>query len=101
MIFSTELIEEFLEVASRPKFQKFFSESNIENLLELFDAYGKLINVNQNIDICRDPKDNFLLSLAVESKADYLVSGDSDLLTLEKIKTTKIVSWKDFTNEIK
>ncbi len=48
-----------------------------------------------------DFKDNFLLSLAVESKSDYLVTGDSDLLTIKKIKKTKILNWTDFIKEIK
>ena len=101
LIFSTELIEEFLTVAKRPKFKKYFSESNLKDLLELFDNYGKLIKVKIRITECRDPKDNFLLSLAVESKADYLVTGDSDLLILKKIKKTRIISWSDLVKDIK
>ena len=101
LIFSHELIEEFITVTARPKFQKFFSTADIEKLLELFDSYGKLVKVSIEINKCRDPKDNFLLSLAVESKADYLVTGDSDLLVLKRIKKTKILLWKDFTNELK
>lgn len=49
----------------------------------------------------RDVKDNFLLSLAVESKADFLVTGDEDLLVIKKIKRTKIVTWNDFINQLK
>ena len=101
LIFSHELIEEYITVATRPKFKKFFDDTDIEKLLELFDSYGKLIKVNIEINKCRDPKDNFLLSLAVESKADYLITGDSDLLILKKIKKTKILSWNDFKNELR
>ncbi len=101
LIFSNESIEEFLTVAKRPKFQKYFTDSDLEELLRIFDKYGQLVEVNIEIDECRDFKDNFLLSLAVESKADYLVSGDSDLLTLKRIKNTMIISWSNFTNKIK
>jgi uncharacterized protein len=101
LVFSNELIEEFLTVVKRPKFEAYFSDSDIEDLLRLFDSYGKLINVTKEVKKCRDPKDNFLLSLAVESKADFLVTGDDDLLILEKIKLTKIVNWTDFLKEIK
>ncbi len=101
LVFSHELLEEFLTVTARPKFRKFFSNKKIEKLLELFDSYGKLVNANVKVELCRDPKDNFLLSLAVESKADYLVTGDSDLLVLKNIKKTKILSWRDFVGEIK
>ena len=101
LIFSTELIDEFLTVTSRPKFNKFFNKQDVENLLKIFDSFGKLIKVKQEIIACRDPKDNFLLSLAVESKADFLVTGDSDLLTMKKIKNTKIVTWRVFTDSLK
>ncbi|WP_345125583.1 putative toxin-antitoxin system toxin component, PIN family [Hymenobacter antarcticus] len=41
---------------------------------------------------CRDPKDNFLLSLALDSQADYLVSGDEDLLVPGSVGSTSIVT---------
>lgn len=101
LIFSNESIEEFLTVAKRPKFQKFFTNSDLKEILQLFDKYGILVEVKIKVEECRDYKDNFLLSLAVESKANYLVSGDQDLLVLEKIKKTNIVNWKDFIKELK
>jgi putative PIN family toxin of toxin-antitoxin system len=100
LIFSKELIEEFLTVAKRPKFEKYFSESNITVLLRLFDKYGKLVEVSSQIKSCRDSKDNFLLNLAVDSKAGFLVTGDDDLLVLKKIGKTKIIYWSDFVNEL-
>jgi uncharacterized protein len=101
LIFSKESIEEFITVARRPKFEKYFNDSEINYLLQLFDNYGKLIDVSVEITDCRDFKDNFLLSLAVESKSDYLVTGDNDLLIIKKIKKTKILTWTDFIKEIK
>ena len=100
LIFSTESIEEFIEVANRPKFRKYFSKNDIDDLLDKFDQYGELNLVRSNIQICRDKKDNFLLSLAVDSKADYLVTGDGDLLVLEKIESTKIMTFSNFIEHI-
>lgn len=71
IIFSEELLEEFIDVASRPKFNKYFSKKDIEKILESFDQFGKLINIRSDIKICRNPKDNFLLNLSVDSKADF------------------------------
>ena len=101
LVFSNELIEEFLTVSKRPKFKKHFSEHTIKELLSLFDNYGKLVKVSTEINSCRDFKDNFLLNLAIDSKSDYLITGDSDLLILKKIKKTKILKWVDFLKEIK
>lgn len=46
--------------------------------------------------LCRDPKDDYLLELAVSSSADFIVTGDKDLLELERIGKTVIVSPMDF-----
>jgi putative PIN family toxin of toxin-antitoxin system len=63
LIFSNESLEEFIEVVKRPKFEKYFSKKDIEKLLDIFDQFAELIKVKSEIDICRDPKDNFLLNL--------------------------------------
>ena len=95
LIFSKELIEEFIAVAYRPKFAKYFTNEDIENLLDVFNYLGILINVTSNIKICRDSKDDFILNLAIDSKANYLVTGDKDLLEIKKIKRTKILTIKE------
>ncbi len=99
LIFSQELLEEFLEVSERPKFKRFFKKSDIKTLLIQIETFGELIRVESKINECRDPKDNLLLSLSVDGKADFLVTGDSDLLVLGKIEKTKIVSWAEFISQ--
>jgi putative PIN family toxin of toxin-antitoxin system len=95
LIFSNESLEEFIEVVKRPKFEKFFSRKDIEKLLDIFDQYAELIKVKSKMNICRDPKDNFLLNLAVDGKVDYLITGDKDLLVLEKIEKTQIITYQN------
>ena len=96
LVFSIELFEEFIEVANRPKLKKYFSKIDLEILIELIDELAYFIDVKSNVELCRDAKDNFLLSLAIDAKADYLLTGDKDLLELKKIKGTKIISIADF-----
>ena len=96
LIFSQELLEEFLEVVKRPKFRRYFAQTDIEELLETIDEYGEFIVVKSKIEICRDAKDNFLLSLAVDGKADFLLTGDQDLLMIEKIGNTNIKTISSF-----
>ena len=50
--------------------------------------------------ICRDPKDDFLLALSKESKANYLITGDKDLLYIEVYGRTKIVTVRQFKEKI-
>lgn len=96
LVFSQELLEEFISVAERPKFRRFFSSTDMEAILETIDQFADFIRVESKIDICRDSKDNFLLSLAVDGHADYLLTGDSDLLDLKKIGATTILPITEF-----
>ena len=96
LIFSQELIDEFIEVAKRPKFRKYFSDDDVHRLLELFDTYGEYVEVKSSTNICRDSKDNFLLSLTLDSQANYLITGDIDLLDLKNFGKTNILTITDF-----
>jgi len=100
LIFSTELLLEFINVVARPKFRKYFSIEDVDELLEIIEEYAEIINVVSAIDLCRDVKDNFLLSLVVDGKADYLLTGDNDLLEIKAIGNTQIISIADFNNLI-
>ena len=96
LIFSSELIDEFVKVSKRKKFLKYFNSDDIKKLLLLFDSYGEIISVTSKISACRDSKDNFLLSLSVDGRADYLITGDDDLLELKTFKQTRILKISDF-----
>jgi len=99
ILFSEESLQEFIEVTNRLKFEKYFSKEDVINLLLLFDFYGELVEIKSNIEICRDPKDNFLLNLAVDGNADYLITGDKDLLEIGKIDQTSILTFKEFVEK--
>jgi uncharacterized protein len=100
LIFSEELLSEFILVAGRPKLKRFFTEPDLKQLISLINKYGKLVKVNTATDICRDKKDNFLLNLAIDSNADYLITGDYDLLDLKFIGHTKILTINEVLNEL-
>lgn len=92
LLFSQELLDEFIEVARRPKFKKYFSLSDLQDLLEALSLRAEFIAVTSTVSVCRDPKDNFLLSLAVDGNATHLITGDNDLLDLGKYGKTKIAT---------
>jgi putative PIN family toxin of toxin-antitoxin system len=100
LVFSKESLSEFIEVTQRPKFKKYFSETDVIALTKVIDDYAEFVDVTANITTCRDEKDNFLLSLAVDGNADYLLTGDSDLLVLNPQGHTKIITISDFFKEI-
>ncbi len=72
LLFSQELLDEFLEVARRPKFKKYFSILDLQDLLLQIRIKAEFVVVTTFIDLSRDTKDNFLLSLANDGKANYL-----------------------------
>ena len=98
LLFSQNLLEEVVKVLARPKFIKYFSNDEVILLLKFFEDYGELVEVNSNLTLCRDSKDDFLLNLAIDGNADYLITGDKDLLILKEIKITKILTFSQFIN---
>jgi len=101
LMFSEELFSEFITVSERPKLQKYFSKNDIKHLTKIINRYGILEKVTTEINKCRDIKGNFLLNLAIDSEADFLITGDNDLLELKEIGNTRILSIREFLNEIK
>jgi putative PIN family toxin of toxin-antitoxin system len=91
-----EQISELSEVFKKPKIRKIFTQYQINEFFELLDDCAEVICVKSNVDICRDPKDNYLLSLAIDANAHFLITGDNDLLILQSIHSTHIISYKDF-----
>jgi len=67
--------------------------------IETIDEFADFVTVYSTTEVCRDPKDNFLLSLSLDGRADFLLTGDKDLLVLEKFAETKIVTMSEFLND--
>lgn len=91
-----ELMQEFTDVARRPKIKKYVSEKDIRNTLEIMAAFCINIPVHSAHALpVRDPKDIYLLSLASCIHADLLVTGDNDLLVLKQQGETKIITFSE------
>lgn len=101
IVVSDEMLKELSEVLSRPKFKDIFTVKRMKELFSLLDSYGIVVLPGQKVNACRDKKDNFLLEVALEGKADYLVTGDKDILVLNSFHNTKILKPKDFEKMIK
>ena len=100
LIFSEELLDEFIDVARRPKFKKYFSLPDLQQLLTQLREQADFVDVTSKVDVCRDPKDNFLLSLAMDGKATHLITGDRDLLDLNSFGLTQIVTLTNYLSDI-
>ncbi len=99
IIVSEQLLTEIRTVTQRPKLTKYFPQQKVEDFLEFLISIAIKIEMTSNVTLCRDPKDNFLLALAKDSKADYLLTGDSDLLILNRFENTEILKYIDFIHQ--
>ena len=98
LLLSLEVTKELEEVLSRPKFDAYVLPKERSEFLAALIQRGTFVPIFETIQACRDPKDNKFLELAVNGKADYLISGDSDLLVLHPFRGIPILSSKDFLN---
>ena len=99
-IFSDQLLAELLTTTQKPKLQKYFQKDQVDNLMIFLREIGEIIESNSIVFACRDPKDNYLLALAKDSNADFLITGDRDLLVLERFNLAQILTYQDFLKTI-
>ena len=97
-IYSTDTLVELVDVLGREKFRtKYHVEpDDITALVNLIRLRGELIIPNEKVTVCRDPKDNKFLEVAMAGDADCLVSGDSDLLDMISFEDIPILRPTDF-----
>ena len=101
LIICDELLDEIRDVTSRPKFTNYFPSKEVDSLMEFLHLIGESIYPHQSVQLCRDESDNYLLALAIEANADYLVTGDLDLLILDKVGDCAIVNVETFEQMIR
>ena len=92
---SIRLLEELGRVLSGRRLRRYLTWSSQE-VREFVGLAGKtaiVVEPERTIDvIAGDPADNRVLEAATEAKADYIVSGDSDLLSLGEFEGIRILS---------
>lgn len=97
LICAEALLCELAEVMDRPKFQAKIQPRRKEDLLELVREKAQFVELPAGIgNVCRYPKDEVYIVCAVVAQADFLVSGDQDLLDLKEHEEVKIISLPTF-----
>lgn len=96
LLISLDTLNELNDVLRREKFNKYLSEDERLRFLSILVRDAARVDVKDTIEECRDPKDNKFLELAVSGKADYIISGDKDLLDLSPFRGIPIVSPRQF-----
>lgn len=95
---SLEILAEIREVLQRPKVRRYhgWTDEEIDTFVTFLYAESDVTEGTVTVNVARDPEDNKFLGCASEGNADYLVSGDDDLLQIEVFERTQIVRPKAF-----
>lgn len=91
---TAEIINEYEEIVQEMIDRK-QGHINRTILVPLIKAM-EIITPSSHIEICRDPDDDKFLECAKDSHALYIISGDKDLLAVEKYENIQIVTAKNF-----
>jgi len=96
IILFSEILAEYKQVIARDKFKKIINIKQVTRFMNLVMSKLEITKIKTTLAGSRDTKDNFLLSLSHDGHADYLVTGDADLLVLQKTGSTYIVTLREF-----
>ena len=102
LLVSPLLREEYARVLPRPKFRDKYglTPEAVADLLILIDAQAVVVTPTAHLPVeVRDPKDDMVLAAALGGAADFLVTGDEDLLALAgdpQLGTLQIVTVRTF-----
>lgn len=96
ILISVPVLLELAEVLSRKKLDKYLLEEERMRFLVALLRETELVEITETITDCRDAKDNKFLELALSGKADYIVSGDEDLLVLSPFRGIPILTPREF-----
>jgi uncharacterized protein len=96
ILISEETVDELNNVLSRPKFERYVSQQKRDRFLLSLVQKSTLIEIQEKIAECRDPKDDKFLELAINGKATAIISGDKDLLILHPFRGIPIVTVSQF-----
>lgn len=94
---TAEIIDEYEEIVQEmiDRKQGHINRAILAPLIKTME----IIEPTSHIEVCRDPDDNKFLECAKDSCALYIVSGDKDLLVLEKYEKIQIVTAKEFCDK--
>lgn len=94
---SSELLKEYFEVLSRPKFLRypdFFQQA--ERLLADIELKARMVEPSIKLDLLPDKDDNKVLELAFECRANFIITGNTTDFTSDRFHETQIVSPREY-----
>lgn len=101
LVTSVEILAEVEEVLNRDSLVKLHGRSSedIRNLLAQVAKLSVIVPLLSIPTVCRDPNDDVFLACAISGSADYIISGDKDLLELKNYEGIEILSPGNFVED--
>jgi uncharacterized protein len=96
LLVSDETIAELHGVLTRQRFRKYISRGSAMDYIDWYVGISELIEIGERLTVCRDPRDDKFLELAVSGRADIIVSGDADLLVLHPFRKVAVLRSAEF-----
>jgi len=92
LLASDDTIIELADVLARRKFDPYVTVGERQEFLRLFDRIAERIPIVHIVRVCRDPKDDKFLELAINGGAQLIITGDSDLLALHPFRGVDVLT---------
>jgi putative PIN family toxin of toxin-antitoxin system len=101
LCYSDETFQELVETLKSKNIRKYIANNNaVAKFVAWYKYNAKEIIVTKEVKICRDPKDDKFIDLALSANADFIISNDKDLLVLESYNRVKILDPADFLKSL-
>lgn len=93
LIYSHSLLDELAETLVLPRIRQRYrlDPADIETFLLYIAGRGEVVIPDRRVSVCRDTDDNMVLEAALAGRADYIVTGDEDLLVIGTYEGIEIV----------
>jgi uncharacterized protein len=92
LLVSEATMQELAEVVARAKFDPYLSIVERQEFIRLLGRIVELVPIVRQVRACRDPRDDKFLEVAVNVRADLMITGDRDLLALDPFMGITITS---------
>ena len=96
ILVSRALVGELSRVLSRDRFDRYITREERSEFLGFLIRESDLVQITETVRVCRDPKDDKVLEVAINGKATSIVTGDADLLVLNPFRGIGIVTPAQF-----
>jgi len=96
LLVSDATMYELAEVLSRRKFDPYVPAKSRQRFLRELAGIAEFVPIIEYVRECRDPRDDKFLEVALNGRADVIITGDRDLLALRPWRGVAILSPADY-----